>query len=272
MATPHYPTDQLLPMASFEANERLTESMVPRKKCKTTNPRTVPRTGTPQFTFQLNTPDSIRQQLHHHAQRRLASIPQHEAHLPADDTNPRKRKANDTSSLPATDLSEGANPTLDVPLELATKVNPGKRNVGGRPRLHPKKETQLTGLPILRTNKPVMKEINPDIWCRIFDFCRPEFLLQARQATRLFNFFLLNKESQWRNARVQNFGENHPNPPPGLCERQYADLITGVGCQTKACKDKGARKVFWAFQRRWCGRCLKDNTLKVYICSHIRLL
>lgn len=136
-----------------------------------------------------------------------------------------------------------------------------KKNVGGRPRIHPVKPKSTVRFFKKRTR--IHQSLYPDIWSRIFDFSTPEFLLQARQTSRMLRL-LLQKESQWRTARYSTYGFDHPDPPPGLDEMQYADLLTGSGCQTKGCKEKSVRKVYWGFQRRWCPTCLRTNTIKVF--------
>lgn len=135
-----------------------------------------------------------------------------------------------------------------------------KKNVGGRPRIHPVKPKSTVRFFKKRTR--IHQSLYPDIWSRIFDFSTPEFLLQARQTSRMLRL-LLQKESQWRTARYSTYGFDHPDPPPVLDEMQYADLLTGSGCQTKGCKEKSVRKVYWGFQRRWCPSCLRTNTIKV---------
>lgn len=136
-----------------------------------------------------------------------------------------------------------------------------KKNVGGRPRIHPIKPKSTVRFFKKRTR--IHQSLYPDIWSRIFDFSTPEFLLQARQTSRMLRL-LLQKESQWRTARYSTYGFDHPDPPPVLDEMQYADLLTGSGCQTKGCKEKSVRKVYWGFQRRWCPSCLRTNTIKVF--------
>lgn len=136
-----------------------------------------------------------------------------------------------------------------------------KKNVGGRPRIHPPKPKSTVRFFKKRTR--IHQTLYPDIWSRIFDFSTPDFLLQARQTSRMLRL-LLQKESQWRTARYSTYGFDHPDPPPGLDEMQYADLLTGSGCQTKGCKERSVRKVYWGFQRRWCPSCLRTNTIKVF--------
>lgn len=136
-----------------------------------------------------------------------------------------------------------------------------KKNVGGRPRIHPVKPKSTVRFFKKRTR--IHQSLYPDIWSRIFDFSTPEFLLQARHTSRMLRL-LLQKESQWKSARHSTYGLDHPDPPPVLDEMQYADLLTGSGCQTKGCKEKSVRKVYWGFQRRWCPSCLRTNTIKVF--------
>lgn len=160
---------------------------------------------------------------------------------------------------PSNSLKRTADLADGVPSEQPEKRV--KKNVGGRPRIHPVKPKSTVRFFKKRTR--IHQSLYPDIWSRIFDFSTPEFLIQARQTSRMLRL-LLQKESQWRTARYSTYGSDHPDPPPVLNEMQYADLLTGSGCQTKGCKEKSVRKVYWGFQRRWCPSCLRTNTIKVF--------
>ena len=86
-----------------------------------------------------------------------------------------------------------------------------------------------------RSTKPVATEIPMDVWQNILAFCPLEFLIKARTISRSF-LLALSYESTWREARMLNYGPQCPDPPAGLTEFQYADLLSGIGCQTKSCK------------------------------------
>lgn len=225
---------------------------------------------TPSFSFEVCTPQSYKQQLTLKETRYRDQITQDEANSlsenglkrtldltndqPSEGSNKRVKTINGTSDIGEPDIASGEKELVTFKL--------ARRNVGGRPRIHPLKELPSKALLFLRKNYPVNQELCADVWTKIFDFSPPEFLLQARQTNSLFRM-LLCKQSQWKKARLHTYGLDHPDPPPGLTEMQYADLLTGVGCQTKGCGERQTRKVYWAFQRRWCLKCLKTNTTRV---------
>lgn len=227
-------------------------------------------------SFDVSTPESIKQQLVLKEKRYQDHATQEEAIAPGETQNSLKRNLDHTEHHSSTEGSNkrvkpvDGDDTTAVPgtasaSSALTVIKPARRNLGGRPRIHPPKD-QLPSKSILflRKNYPVTQEICADVWTKIFDFSPPDFLFQARQTNTLFRL-LLSKESQWKEARQYTYGLDHPDPPPGLTEMQYADLLTGVGCQMKGCKERQARKVYWAFQRRWCAKCLKTNTTRVCV-------
>lgn len=147
------------------------------------------------------------------------------------------------------------------------------KNKGGRPRKHPqiKQQTKPTRL---NPKRPVQHPPTGDAWYIILGFSPPKLLIQlkdcegewAEKMTRqngptIFQD-ILQKSTVWKTARINEYGFDHPNPPPGLSEYQYANLLTKSGCQSKGC-DKQARTVYWAFLQRWCTGCLISNTVEV---------
>lgn len=200
-----------------------------KPKAKKSRAKAKPAPQPTGFGFVITTPDKFR-------------IDQ--LKCPNDISNPLKRNA---------DLAGG---NLSGP--------PAKKNKGGRPRIHPAKPKSIVRF--FKTKTRITASLCADIWSRILDFTTPEFLLQARQTSRLLRV-LLQKQSQWKAARRETYGFHHPDPPPGLDEMQYADLLSGLGCQTKGCGEKSARRVYWGFQRRWCSACLRTNTIKVGLTS-----
>ena len=116
-----------------------------------------------------------------------------------------------------------------------------------------------------RTNRPVALELTRwDIWCNILEYSPLSQLFRMRD---VFRHYLLTWPTIWKTARRNTYGSDHPDPPPGMSERQYADLLVGFGCQGKGCNDTRTRKVYWAFQRRWCVTCMKKNVAMVILDS-----
>ena len=170
--------------------------------------------------------------------------------------------ASSAGSPVSSDWSAAASP-IDLHLDRSYSLLP-KRNKGGRPRTKEVvKYRQLKGNTILRKNHPVLARIPLDVWQRVFSFCPLDFLFKTRKTCSGFRA-ALSYESAWKECRISNYGTDHPQPPPGFNEMQYADLLSGIGCQGKGCGDKKARKTYWAFQRRWCDKCLKSKTITVW--------
>lgn len=257
--------DPSLPLSVQPLPVATSEKRKPAKsKVKATKPLDSP--------FQIHTPESYKQQLVVREKRHQDQMIQDEANDLGETPKSLKRSLDWTDAESTQTPSKRKKPTngsskagvsgaASGGKELK-RVKPARRNVGGRPRIHPVKKAPSKALLFLRKNNPVSQELCADIWMKIFDFSPPAFLLQARQTNSLFRM-LLEKQSQWKKARLHTYGFDHPDPPPGLTEMQYADLLTGVGCQAKGCNENKTRKVYWAFQRRWCNHCLEINTIKV---------
>lgn len=218
--------------------------------------------------FEVCTPESYKQQIARKEKRN-----QYFGSAPREYQNNHKRTLDLTDDHSGQGSSKRAK-TINGPYEagvpgtdsgenvLTPLSTPARRNVGGRPRIHPVKEHSGKAVTFLRTNKPVSQKVFHDLWTGIFDFSSPEFLLRARQICSHFYQYLSSYQSQWKNARFYTYGFDHPDPPPGLTEMQYAELLTGVGCQTNGCNDKASRKVYWGFLRRWCSKCVETNTIR----------
>ena len=140
------------------------------------------------------------------------------------------------------------------------------RNKGGRPRgRKPRARKTPKGPTRFQKNHPVKAMVNVDVWENILLYCPPDFLLKARQFSPTFRSVLKDDSLIWKRARVKHFGSDMPDPPAGLSEPQYADLLTGTGCQTRGCQSKKSRKTYWAFQRRLCIECFQNSFLPVSI-------
>ncbi|KAL8999267.1 MAG: hypothetical protein Q9169_001812 [Polycauliona sp. 2 TL-2023] len=129
-----------------------------------------------------------------------------------------------------------------------------KRRPGRPSKLVQRPKKAMKGF---RTNRPVAAELTQgDIWCHILENSPLSQLFRMRD---VFRHYLLTWPTIWKTARRNTYGPDHPGPPPGMSERQYADLLVGFGCQGRGCNDTRTRKVYWAFQRRWCVTCMKKN-------------
>ena len=140
------------------------------------------------------------------------------------------------------------------------------KNRGGRPRKEkPTPPRQPKGPLRLRISKPVKAFLPPELWKLVIEQSSPALLLRARTLNRNFYYGLTNgsEQSSWTRARKLTYGEDHPNPPTGVNEIQYADLLEGQGCQ--GCKNPKTRKTYWCFLRRWCEECLDKRVVSVRI-------
>lgn len=118
---------------------------------------------------------------------------------------------------------------------------------------------------MLRQNHPVRTNLPQDVWINIFKHCKPETLFKARALARGFNE-TISFDSVWKQSLIEEFGPSLPDPPEGLSYMNYANLLTRYGCQ--ACKEakpgRGkARRTYWAFQRRYCEKCLDEKIIYV---------
>ncbi|KAI9818117.1 MAG: hypothetical protein M1827_000742 [Pycnora praestabilis] len=134
-----------------------------------------------------------------------------------------------------------------------------KRKLGGRPKSSAPKRYKSNGPTKLRKGREVETKLSMDVWELILSFCPSTFLFRARQINKSFHRALIY-ESAWKKNRIQNNGEDMPNPLPGMKEWDYVNLLEGLGCMD--CKNPKTRKCYWAFQKRWCKECLAKNTMK----------
>ena len=163
------------------------------------------------------------------------------------------------------------NPTLgDSATNVISSQTPAvgpPRNLGGRPRGRKPRAAKPFKTPKgpmrFQKNHPVKAAVNVDIWENILSFCPPDFLLKARMVSSTFRSVLKDDSTIWKISRVKHFGSDMPGPPSGLSEPQYADLLTGTGCQTRGCTSTKARKTYWALQRRLCMVCFHQAFLPV---------
>ena len=186
------------------------------------------------------------------------------------DTPPRSEQTaplspNSTLRDSYTNVSSSRTPSVDPP-----------RNRGGRPRGRKPRAAKPLKTPKgpmrFQKNHPVKAAVNVDIWENILSFCPPDFLLKARTVSSTFRSVLKDDSPIWKISRVKHFGSDMPDPPSGLSERQYADLLTGTGCQTRGCNSKKTRKTYWAFQKRLCMDCFRQAFLPVRVSNFFRLL
>ena len=144
----------------------------------------------------------------------------------------------------------------------------GGRPKGRKPRA-PRKPKTPKGPTRFQKNHPVKAAVNFDVWENILSHCPPDFLLKARTISSTFRSVLKDDSAIWKISRVSHFGSDMPEPPVGLSERQYADLLTGTGCQTRGCESQKARKTYWALQKRLCVECFHKSFVPVSISNLI---
>ena len=120
--------------------------------------------------------------------------------------------------------------------------------------------------------------LGQDLWMRILEFTPPSFLKKARILSKEFKVMVDNFNSIYVNQRKENYGQDMPDPPNGLTERQYNDLLGGKGCLEPGCTDKLASRTHWSWAQRWCWDCWKakiereDRVLKLNHTPHGRNL
>lgn len=155
----------------------------------------------------------------------------------------------------------------DANKKIKTSSQAGStKNRGGRPKREtPLPPRQPKGALRLRVSHPVKAFLPPEIWKLILEQSSPALLLRARALSRSFYNVLTygSEQSTWTAARKLTYGDHHPDPPTGVDEIQYADLLEGHGCQS--CKNVKTRKTYWAFLRRWCESCLNDRVVPVSV-------
>lgn len=226
--------------------------------------------GTPQngqITFAIDTPESIRNDVvSKDARRRARAVAAEIATASLEGTNLKRSATVAGLSLDGhltkrmnnisinTDGSNTGLAPAGAPLRCP-------KNKGGRPRKNTtakvhKRQTHL------RTNRPVQTPVIDDAWCIIFENSPPSFLMEAYVTGSRF-YRMLQHTSLWRTARHKTYGLDHPDPPHNMTEYQYADLLSGVGCQAYGCLNRQARTVYWAYQRRWCDKCVIRLTVEV---------
>ncbi|KAL8709088.1 MAG: hypothetical protein Q9220_006109 [cf. Caloplaca sp. 1 TL-2023] len=177
-------------------------------------------------------------------------------------TSTAKRKASSADLIqPDEDIKKPKLEWIDGNTE-SPKAKPG------RPRKVSEQKPRKS-LPKLRKTKPVQAGIHIDIWCAIIENSSLSFVFKTKDVAHKIRQLLVDKPNIWRTVRLSTYGPEHPGPPPGLSERQYADLLVGCGCQSRGCKDRKARKTYWAFQRRWCIPCLRKNVVMEAGCKSI---
>ncbi len=190
-----------------------------------------------------------------HASKRLKLADSNSTAVQVDIANSNPPSIQDTDST-------SPKPVISGQPEKETSIV--KRNVGGRPKSAQPKVKNHVGPTRLRKNKPVTAEVHMDIWELILPYCPLRFLFTARNISKQFRE-RLRYESLWKKCRIQNHGEDMPEPLPGMKEWDYANLMEGLGCM--GCGNKRTRKTYWAFQKRWCAKCLEKNT--VLVCSAV---
>ncbi|KAJ9605028.1 hypothetical protein H2200_010417 [Cladophialophora chaetospira] len=119
--------------------------------------------------------------------------------------------------------------------------------------------------PRFRPSRPlqIADSIYPDVWIRIFSFCDPKFLLEARTIDKHRSRLLSEYSMIWMESRINHYGSDMPACPKGLTEKKYVELLAGRGCQNAKCSKGETQKVHWLFQLRLCTDCFAEKTMRV---------
>jgi hypothetical protein len=115
----------------------------------------------------------------------------------------------------------------------------------------------------LRKGKILSKGVDLDCWFIILTFADPAQLLEMRGKIASCYRFLRDNPMLWKHSRDNYYGADLPDPPSGVTEFQFAHLRHGHGCMSCGAARK-TRKTYWAFLRRMCKPCLKDQVVKDY--------
>jgi hypothetical protein len=111
----------------------------------------------------------------------------------------------------------------------------------------------------LLTSIQAKYRLGQDLWMLILEFTPPSFLRKARLLNKEFKSMVDQYESIFVNQRKANYGEDMPDAPTGLTQRQYNDLLGGKGCLERGCDDEKASRTHWSWAKRWCWNCWKSK-------------
>lgn len=113
-----------------------------------------------------------------------------------------------------------------------------------------------------RPSKPQQKRDFPmEIWGNIMSHCDFRTIQTLESMNSKFASWV-EPDSFWTDWKNHYYSKKPPPPaPPGLCERDYADLLDGRGCMK--CEKANASKTYWAFGQRWCKACFGASTITV---------
>lgn len=127
----------------------------------------------------------------------------------------------------------------------------------------PPKEPKRKAL--FKPSRPLQNsdQVNSDIWQTILGYCEPQLLLEARTINSEFYGLLNDRSGIWRQSRQIHFGSDMPDPPHGLTEQQYVDLLVGRGCQSRNCHRERIARVCWEFRVRLCSACFRSKVMRV---------
>ena len=133
----------------------------------------------------------------------------------------------------------------------------------------PAKKRRMQDRPTsLRVNRPLKNSkgeplmIPEDIWLHICDNLHPRDLLSMLNVCSFFWKRLRALDVTFKNARINNFGEDSPEPLPNMKERELAELSVGRGCMADFCVRTNTAKAYWAYGLRLCNECLQNQTIE----------
>ncbi|KAI1613683.1 hypothetical protein EDD36DRAFT_434291 [Exophiala viscosa] len=117
---------------------------------------------------------------------------------------------------------------------------------------------------LFKPSRPLQNsdQINSDIWQTILGYCEPQLLLEAKTINSGFYRLLSDRSGIWRQSRQIHLGSDMPDPPRGLTEQQYVDLLVGRGCQSRNCHRERIARVCWEFRVRLCSDCFRSKVMR----------
>ncbi|KAL9112452.1 MAG: hypothetical protein Q9227_003294 [Pyrenula ochraceoflavens] len=133
----------------------------------------------------------------------------------------------------------------------------------------PTKKRRIQDRPTsLRVNRPLKDAkgeplmVPEDIWLHICDNLHPRDLLNMLSVCSFFWKRLHELDVTFKNARINTFGEDSPEPLPNMKERELAELSVGRGCMAESCVRTNTAKAYWAYGLRLCNECLHNQTIE----------
>ncbi len=178
--------------------------------------------------FAISTIDTVSASINKKPQKRKAQAIDDDA---PEEATMKKSKRNDGSPTPNTTSSiEPLNSDRDQYNIAKAAARRKKPSIPNKAKAAKIRYTKKDGVDTkLLRSKPVTTALAYEHWKNILGHCPPEFLLKVARHISKACLDILSKhkrdsENLWKLARLREYGSDHPDPPPEITERQYADL------------------------------------------------